>query len=149
MKNEKDLKSLVKEILGKGALMSLGVLDGDEVWVSDVLYVFDDSLCLFWRSEEKTRHSKAIGHHPQAAATITITESTTAKNIGLQVSGIAEKLSGEYKDLMQKDLHKKGQHHAKDQSTLPPGESWYKLTPKKIDIIYEPLWGYHKKSIEL
>ena len=53
---ERDIKRLIKEVLEKGYLMSLGTVDEGGVWVSDVIYVFDDEFNLYWISDPDTRH---------------------------------------------------------------------------------------------
>ena len=45
-----DLKKLVREVLEKGYLMSLGICDSGGVWVSDVIYVHNDNFEIFWIS---------------------------------------------------------------------------------------------------
>ncbi len=47
----KDIKQLIKEVLERGYLMSLGTVDDGGVWVSDVIYVFDDDFTMYWMSK--------------------------------------------------------------------------------------------------
>lgn len=37
----------------------------------------------------------------------------------------------------------------KGETFLDPGESWYKLTPSKIEVINYPLFGWDKKEVQL
>ena len=36
---------------------------------------------------------------------------------------------------------------AKPGEILDPGESWYRLKPAAIELIYEPLFGFEKQKI--
>src|SRR3989344_9137677 len=141
-----DLKKIVGEILDQGYLMSLGTLDESGPWVSDVIFV-NDGLDIYWLSLENTRHSKAILKNPKVAATITISNNAGEKNIGLQIEGIAEKIEGDVFEIAKKHRLKRNKPvPEKEGEILDPGESWYKLSPTKIEIINEPLWGFEKKS---
>jgi len=139
-----DLESLVKEILEKGYVMSLGTSFGKgTVWVADVVYVHDDNFNLYWFSHIKTRHSEAIAANKRVAATITLSKDHNDKDVGLQIGGWARKLDGELLEIATKYNHKKrkqGPHK------LAPGQSWYELHPTKIMVIYEPLFGLEAKK---
>ena len=144
-----DLRKIVDEILEKGYLMSLATVDENGPWVSDVIFV-NDELDLYWLSLENARHSKAILKNPKTAATITVSNGIGEKNIGLQIEGIAEKIDGDVFEMAKKHRAKRNKPlPEKEGEVLDPGESWYRLTPKKIEIIYEPLWGFEKKVLDL
>lgn len=145
-----DLKKITKEILEKGYLMSMATVDESGPWVSDVIYVFDDGLNLFWLSHEKARHSQAILKDPRVSATITLSNAKGEDNIGLQIEGKAQKIEGDVFDMAVKHRAKRGKEAPKKEGEiLDPGESWYKVIPSKIEIIYQPKWGFEKKSLEL
>jgi uncharacterized protein YhbP (UPF0306 family) len=65
---EMDIKEKILEVLGKGHLMSLATVDNGGVWVSDVIYVYDDNLNIYWMSDPDVRHSQAIVKNSQVAA---------------------------------------------------------------------------------
>lgn len=143
-----NLKDLAQSILEKGHLMSLAIADDGGLWVSDVIYVFDDDWNLYWLSEVATRHSKAILKNNNVAATITISNKSKEPNEGLQIAGIAEKIEGDILAMAIKHRLKRGRPApAKEGEILDPGESWYRLRPTKIELIYEPLFGFSKKVI--
>jgi uncharacterized protein YhbP (UPF0306 family) len=143
-------KSLVDKILAEGYLMSLGVADNGGPWVSDVIYVYDNRMSIFWLSEIKTRHSQAIIKNGKASATITISNQGDQSNVGLQIEGAAEKIDGENYDLTVKHWTKrKKQIPLPNEKIVDDEKCWWKLTPTKIEIIYEPLWGFKKKVLEL
>ncbi len=142
---DENLEKIVQEILGKGYLMSLATVDENGPWVADVIYLFD-STNLYWMSKTFRRHSQALLKEPRVACTITISNNQGEDNLGLQISGAAEKLEGPQPKLG--DLA--AQKRKKDSPVVPSDdESWYKLTPNKIEIICEPRWGYDKKELDL
>lgn len=146
----KDLKKLTLQILEQGYLMSLATVDESGPWVADVIYVFEDNFSLYWLSQEKTRHSQAILVNQKVAATITVSNKGGEDNVGLQLEGIAEKIDGNIFEMAVKHRAKRKKPTPKEnEQFLDEGESWYKLTPKKIEIIYEPLWGFEKQSLDI
>lgn len=143
-----DLRKIVDEVLEKGYLMSLATVDENGPWVSDVIFV-NENLNIYWLSSENTRHSKAILKNSKTAATITLSNGQGEKNIGLQIEGNTEKIEGDVFEMAKKHRVKRNKPlPVKEGEILDPGESWYRLTPKKIEIIYEPLWGFEKKNLE-
>ncbi|MBI4036457.1 pyridoxamine 5'-phosphate oxidase family protein [Candidatus Daviesbacteria bacterium] len=143
----KNIKKLIKEILDKGYLMSLGTVDGGGVWVADVIYIYDDNFNIYWISQTSRRHSKAILFHPQVAGTITVKEKP-GKEMGLQIEGLAKKIEGDILELAIKHRIKRGKvPPIKKGEVLDQDESWYKLTPTRIELIYGPLFGYNKQLL--
>ena len=146
----KDLKKLIQIILKKGYLMSLGTADKNGPWVSDVIYVYDEKFNLYWLSETKTRHSKAVAVNSKVAATITLSNSRGEKNVGLQIEGKAKKIKGDILALAKQHRLKRGKKSPKKVGEiLDEGESWYCLQPTKIEVIYEPFWGFEKNTLKL
>ena len=143
------VKQLIKEVLEKGRLMSLGFADGGGSWVADVLYVYDDDFNLYWISHPNTRHSKAVLTHPRMAGTITVDSGAGADNIGLQFSGEAKRLVGLRYDLGVKHFAKRGKPAPKVDFNFLEGRSWYVLKPSLIELIHEKHFGFHKQKIEL
>ena len=142
-----DLRKLIKNMLKKGYLMSLGTIDKGGVWVADVIFV-NDEFDIYWISETSTRHSKALKANPKVAATITLSNKSGEDNLGLQISGKAEKVKGGSLNLSVRHFAKRGKRAPK-KDILEEGEAWYKLTPKKIEIIHEKKFGFDKKALNL
>ena len=143
-------KLIIDEVLAKGHLMSLATLDDGGVWVSDVIYIFDDDLNMYWLSDVDTRHSKAILKNKDVAGSITVGDGHGGTNTGIQFSGVAEKIEGDPHELGAKHYKKRGK------AVLPAGrgileesESWYRLKPTFIDLIYEPLFGFEKRRYDV
>lgn len=143
-----EVKKIIKQILKDGYLMSLGTNDESGTWVSDVVYVHD-GFDIYWISDDETRHSQAILKNPKVAATITISNNRGEDNVGLQIEGVAERLEGENYKLAVAHLKKRGKGPIKEGKPFLDEESWYHLKPTKIELIYEPKWGFNKKSLDL
>lgn len=142
------IKDLVINVLGQGYLMSLAVQDEGGLWVSDVNFVYDDDLNIYWMSDPEFRHSKAILNNSNVAGTITI-NAPKEDNFGIQFSGHAKKTDEEREDLISKYCNKKNRPNPEDNSKFLRGYSWYMLKPDRIELICEKYYGYDKKSIDL
>lgn len=147
----KDIKKLVKEILNQGYLMSLATLDSGGIWVSDVIYIYDRKFNIWWMSKTFRRHSKAILENPKVAGTITITQKPGEPDLGLQIEGLAEKIEGDNLEIAKKHRKKRNKPLPKKENEVfdTPEDSWYKLTPTKIELIYEPLFDHNKQVLNL
>jgi uncharacterized protein YhbP (UPF0306 family) len=143
-----DLKKLAQSILDQGHLMSLGTVDDGGVWVSDVIFVDDGKFNIYWISDPDVRHSQAILKNPKVGATITVSN-PREPGVGLQIEGTAEKIEGGNLELEAKHLAKRGKPRPIEAGQILEGDSWYRLIPTKIEIIYEPEFGYEKKKLEL
>ena len=145
-----DTRSLIDSVLEKGYLMSLATIDQNGPWVADVIYVYDASLSIYWLSLESTRHSKAILKDPRVSGSITLSNNQGEDNIGVQIEGTAEKIEGDILEIATKHRLKRGKPApTKEDEILDNGQSWYYLKPTKIELIYEPKFGFTKKVLEL
>lgn len=144
-----DTRKLIEKILNNGHLMSLATLDQGGLWVSDVVYVYDDNLSIYWMSNPGARHSKAILENSQVAGSITISNGSKEPNLGLQFYGTAEKIDGPRYDLATKHLAKRSYPEPSVDDDVLEGDSWYVLKPEYIDLINEKLFGYEKKKLKL
>jgi len=128
--------------------MSLATLDDGGVWVADVIYIFDEDLNIYWMSDPEVRHSQAVLVNQQVAGTITVSNKNKEPNLGLQFSGIAEKIEGSRFDLAKIHLTKRGYPEPKESDDVLQGDSWYMIRPQFMDLIDEKSWGYDKKKLE-
>ena len=142
-----NLRKLILEVLEEGYFMSLATFDKNGVWVSDVIYIHD-GLDIFWMSDPNTRHSKAILTNPQVAGTITIS-GQGEDNLGIQFSGLAEKIDGPRFDLALKHFSKRKKIKPKETDDVLQEDSWYLLKLKRIELIHEKLFGFEKQKIDL
>ena len=143
---ERDIKRLIKEVLEKGYLMSLGTVDEGGVCVSDVIYVFDDEFNLYWISDPDTRHSKAILRTSKVAGTITAVD--RGDELGVQFEGTAQKIEGARYDLAKKHLAKRNNSEPKETDDVLQGDSWYGLKPVRIELIHKKFFGFEKQKLE-
>jgi uncharacterized protein YhbP (UPF0306 family) len=139
---------LVKEVLTRSYLMSLAIVDEGGVWVADVIYVFDDELNIYWMSDPDVRHSQAILKNDKVSGTIT-TSGPQEQNMGIQFSGVAEKIDGPRFDLAKKHFLKRNKPEPVESADVLEGDSWFTLKPKLIQLTYEKLFGFDKQNLNL
>lgn len=143
-----NIGKLILGVLEKGYLMSLGTQDDGGVWVCDVIYIHDDQLNMYWMSHPKTRHSNAVIKNPNIAGTITV-NGPKDHNLGIQFCGIAKKIEGPRFDLAKKHYAKRNKPEPKETDDVLSDDAWYQLTPQKIELIHEQLFGFNKQKLEL
>ncbi len=145
---DSEIETLIRDIVDRGHLMSLATVDQAGPWVADVIYVHDADLNLYWLSHTTTRHSQALAIDHRVAATITITTGPKQDNIGLQIEGDAYKMDGDRLDLAGAHLRKRGKSdQVVEGEIIKPDHAWYRLEPRKIELIYEPKFGFEKRSL--
>lgn len=132
--------------------MSLATIDAEGLWVSDLIFVHHAGQTsewdIYWMSDVAARHSRAVHANGQVAASITIGDGKGGTNMGLQISGTAEKIEGDILEGAAKHRAKRGKEAPKVMGEiLEEGESWYRLKPTKIELIYEPEFGFERKKI--
>ena len=128
--------------------MSLATLDNGGVWVSDVIYIYDENLNIYWMSDPDARHSLAISENNKVAGTIT-TSGLGENNEGLQFKGMAEKIKGSRFDLAVKHFKKRNKPEPGENEDILQGDSWYILKPDNIELIYEKSFGFEKQKFTL
>ncbi len=147
-RDQAHIRELVWQTLEMGYVMSLATVDNGGPWVSDVVYVADEKLNLYWLSQTLTRHSLAIAGDNRVAATITISKQSGEPNQGLQIAGIGEKIEGDMLEIAIKNCLKRGNPApTRAGEVFMPGQSWYRLTPNLIELIYEPEFGRTKQKL--
>jgi uncharacterized protein YhbP (UPF0306 family) len=115
-----------------------------------VIFIADQEWNIYWLSKTAARHSQSISKNSSVAASITVSNGQGEDNIGLQVEGVASKLAGDNLELATKHLAKRKKPAPKSLGEiLNVGQSWYCLKPRRLELIYEPLFGFTKKSLEL
>ena len=145
---EQNRKELIKEVLEKGYLMSLATQDEGGIWVSDLIYLYDEDFNIYWMSSPDVRHSKAFLKNNNVAGSITV-NGKGDNNLGIQFEGVAAKLEGSRPDLVRQHFAKMGKEAPRETDDVLQGDKWYVAKLSKIDLIYEKLFGFEKKSITL
>lgn len=143
-----EIKKQIQEVLEKGYLMSLATVDSGGVWVSDVIYIFDNDLNIYWMSDPDARHSQALLKNNKIAGTITVS-AQGEDNLGIQFEGVSEKIEGARYDLAIKHFAKRKKPQPAETEDVLQGDSWYILKPKKIELICERIFGFEKQKLEL
>ena len=144
-----DLRGRIREVLERGHLLSLGTTDDGGVWVSDVIYIFDEDLNIYWMSDPEVRHSQAILKNNQVAGTITVSNQAKEKNFGLQIEGEARKIDEPRFDLATKHMLKRGNPAPSEKDDVLQGDSWFVVHPNKIELIDEENLGFNKETLKL
>lgn len=143
------IKNLARKVLEDAYFMSLGTLDDGGVWVSEVLYIHDESFNLYWLSFPHARHSKAIEVNKKVACTITASWETD-KERALQIEGVAEKVEGPLFEYEKRLASKRGMMIPEIAGrVLEDGHSWYVLRPMKVELIHNEPFGYQKQNVDL
>ena len=65
-----DIEQIVREYIDASLHMSLATAIDGKPWVSEVHFVYDDNLNLYWRSRASRRHSQEIAVNPNVAGNI-------------------------------------------------------------------------------
>jgi uncharacterized protein YhbP (UPF0306 family) len=65
-----DVEKVVREYIDKSIHMSLATARDDKPWVSEVHFVYDNDLNLYFRSLASRRHSQDIAGNPNVAGNI-------------------------------------------------------------------------------
>lgn len=140
------IQKRIVEVLQNGYLMSLASVDENGPWVSDVIYISDKNLNIFFISRTEFRHSIAFLKNSQAAGAITARQQPEGQSTGVQFEGHVKTVPAIPNDALKAYSQKRGSAMSWN---LGDGEAWYQFTPKKFDLIYEPLFGYTKKTLVL
>ncbi|MFA4845466.1 MAG: hypothetical protein WC654_02825 [Patescibacteria group bacterium] len=142
------LHRLTTTVLERGYLLSLGIADENGPWVADVIYVHDDDFNLYWMSTSDRRHSRALdGGHRRVAGAIAITPGPDEPDEGLQMSGLAQQIENPSSDLLRQWMEKKRKDYSVDMGIALPEHVWYKLTPDRIELIYQEKFGYERQRV--
>ena len=147
--NTIDIKKRVQEVLNRGHLMSLGVQDAAGVWVSDVVYASDDNFTMCWMSDPNSRHSQAILKNGHVAGTITVSNKSGEKNLGIQFSGVANKVEDNRFEIAKLYFLKRGKPIPKETDDVLKGDFWYTLKPDKMYLIDEENFGFNRQNVEI
>ncbi len=143
-----ELRHLTQTVFERGYLMSLGIVDEQGPWVADVIYISDEGFNLYWMSTADRRHFKAIdGGLDRVAAVITVTQGPEMPDEGLQISGVAQRVSKPSLDLLKTWMKKKKEPVTSAIGAVLTGHIWYKLVPDRIELIYQEKFGYNRQKV--
>lgn len=89
----KDLRAEISSYLAGHNSMVLATTDGDRPWAAAVFYTHDRSFNLYFLSEDTTRHSSHVLINRRVAATVNEDPDDWQKIRGIQLEGIATKVT--------------------------------------------------------
>ena len=143
-----DLPGLAREVLRDSYLADLGVCDAEGPWVAAVTFVHDEKdLSIYWLSQPHARHSLCIEKDGTVAAAITAAWES-GKERALQLEGHAERIPEAPAEIVESYALKRGREKlAQMLRTLERGTVWYRLTPKRIELIYNSFFGYDRQRV--
>src|SRR5262245_46850717 len=124
------IKERVEKILKECHLISLAVSDENGPWASIVHFAADADMNIYWMSDPEALSTQASVKNNKAAGTITLSMKKGEKNLGIQLSGVAEKLEGERPDVAKIYFSKKGKPVPEDIADFMDGDSWYMIKPQ-------------------
>lgn len=127
-------KKLAKQYLEDKRVMQLATVSGNQPWISNVYYVADDNMCLYWMSLPTRRHSLEIAQNPKVAVAIAVKLDQPV--IGIQAEGIAEVVTNkdEVEKISKKYVAKHGTGHEFYENFLKGTNmhQLYRFTPKSL-----------------
>ncbi|MDE1846233.1 MAG: pyridoxamine 5'-phosphate oxidase family protein [Candidatus Micrarchaeota archaeon] len=155
--DREEVWSIAKGILDKCYLMSLATADEGGAWVAQVVYIADSNFNLYWLSDQNSRHSRAIEKDPRVAASICPISGKNQETEALQISGIAQKIEGDPLDLARMRSAKlgipvpesEGETLVYNDRRFKGKHAWYRLTPRKIDLLFKKRFGDDKAFLEM
>lgn len=134
-------KGLILKFLKTGKLMAVAT-DGDFPWIATVYYTFDQNLNLYFLSDPATLHAQQIIKNPKVAVSIANSSQDINKpKRGLQLSGIAQQISGLDKIKHALDLWKTNLKVINPKLTYKVVTGrMFKITPKRIKLFDQELF---------
>lgn len=145
MKQEDELKHIT-DYLSNQYQMTIATY-GDHPWIATVYYSLDDDLHLYFLSDPTTLHCQHIAKNPQVAVSICDSpQNPSSKKKGIQIFGIAEKISEIHKIKHSLTLWRKTLGITSSIYTYEGmmkksiAGRMYMIKPKKIKFFNEDLW---------
>jgi uncharacterized protein YhbP (UPF0306 family) len=123
-------EAIIREHIDKTVHLSLATVTGNQPWVCEVHFAYDDRLNLYFRSLTSRRHSQEITTNPNVAGNIIDKHELGAPVVGLYFEGTASLLEpGPEQDTAAKCIETR----LKISDTLaeakrPDGHQFYKIT---------------------
>lgn len=140
------IRDFIVEILETGYLMSIASVDEHGLCVSDLIYIVDCDLNMYFISRREFRHSRAFEKNSASSGSITAVERPIGKSTGVQFEGKVTEVKTIPEDVLKKYSKKRGIDGLWE---LENGEAWYKFSPTSFDVIYEPIFGFMKKKYRM
>lgn len=88
-----DIEQKIREFLPHISHLSLATCQGNQPWVCEVHFVYDDQLNLYFRSKPDRRHSREIAANPNVAGNIVTQHGIDEKPRAVYFEGVCERLA--------------------------------------------------------
>ena len=114
--------------------MSLATVNGDQPWVCEVHFAYDDNPNLYWRSKTDRRHSQEIVANPKVASNIVKQHGLNDSPDGVYFEGTAELLPAcEAQNKAYEALRRRGiaSPETIEEAKTKDGHQFYKITVKQ------------------
>lgn len=131
--NDQELEEIIREYVDKSIHMSLATCVENQPWVSEVHFVYDDDLNLYFRSLPTRRHSQEIAQNPHVAGNIVRQHELTDYPHAVYFEGEAGVMTdeGEFERVYELMAERLGADGAIIEETKrPDGHAFYKITVK-------------------
>jgi len=141
-----DIKEVIAVVLNEVYLMSLATVDNDTPWSTILAFIGDKDFNIYWMSDPSSRHSHNLMVNNKASISITSTLKPEDPNVGVQIIGKVEEIQGDLPEMHSLYLQKKNDLlHTPRHEVQGFMEKWYKFTPEKFEVTYEPEWSFIKR----
>lgn len=130
MSNE-EIEKVIRGYIPQVIHMSLATAKGNEPWVCEVHFVYDDGLNLYFRSLRSRRHSQEIADNPRVAGDIVRQHAVSEYPAGIYFEGRAAIIEddSERQKLFPLFKARLGASDAiLDEARQPDGHQFYKIT---------------------
>lgn len=87
------LKKLIADYLAEAKMMHLSTIRDGKPWICNVWFAADKNMNIYWFSSRSRRHSEDVERNPHVAAGIWIPSEPSEESRGLQLEGVAERLT--------------------------------------------------------
>lgn len=149
MENQK-IKEYIKQILVDAPFLTLATCADNKPWTCAMIFVWDIDFNIYWLSRSDSRHSLEIEKNPLVSANITIVEKD-GRGRSLQIEGRVEIIEDNARRF-EADLNYHTRHHVVGFLTMEEAieetkkHKLYKLTPSKILLSHEVVYGKERKE---
>lgn len=88
-----DVEKAVRENIDRTVHLSLATTSGDNPWVSELHFAYDQDLNLYFRSLSSRRHSQEIANNPKVSGNIIDKFALGEPVVGVYFEGLAEMIT--------------------------------------------------------
>lgn len=131
--SSEELEKIIREYIDKSIHMSLATCADNHPWVSEVHFVYDNNLNLYFRSKADRRHSEEVAKNPNVAGNIVRQHALEDYPHAVYFEGMAAMVADEveFAKLYELFASRLGASEAIiEDAKQPDGHKFYKITVK-------------------